>query len=470
MEKIRSFDVFDNLFARRYINSNPIWDLMEQVSKIPNFASNRKSADNANRNLTQIYEAMASSGQITEDKIEDLRALEVAYEQELIFPIKENIQKVRDGDILVSDMYMSGPDILKLVRSVGMDKQVTIYQSNGDKATGAFWNKMKGKLDLEYHLGDNIHSDVNAPNSYGFNGVHYPNTNSLTNIEQNLINNGLSNLGLLIREIRLKNYEQEYQVYFDVANQKNLVWIFIACELLFRKYKGRKLVFLGRDCQLMYKIYSLFFDIRTYYLPFSRAVALSQPEESVQYLKSQTFEDSVLVDISSTGRTWEILCKKHPFNVEVLIYSDTFWYSENKPTLPETFSYIHQNSVIGDTNIILEIFNCGNHGKLREIQIVENLPICKYGNTELPQDVINVIHKPVNEAVELRKKFQYVDLVKELSKIDRDILLRMSTELLKEICATPKNSLNIMDVKTSKRIIDDFEEKENMYLEKVAKE
>ena len=222
----------------------------------------------------------------------------------------------------------------------------------------------------------------------------------------------------------------------------------------------------------MYKIYSLFFDIRSYYLPFSRAVALSQPEESVQYLKSQTFEDSVLVDISSTGRTWEIICKKHPFNVEVLIYSDTFWYSENKPTLPETFSYIHQNSVIR-TNIILEIFNCGNHGKLREIQIVENLPICKYGNTELPQDVINVIHKPVNEAVELRKKFQYVDLVKELSKIDRDILLRMSTELLKEICATPKNSLNIMDVKTSKRIIDDFEEKENMYgmyLEKVAKE
>jgi len=459
---IRSFDVFDTLFARRYVNSNIIWDSMEKDTGIQGFAQHRRAADTGSRNLKQIYQAMAADGHILEEDVDHFCAVEILAEKSLIFPIKENLDKVRDGDLFVSDMYMTGPDILNLVRSVGMDKQVTIYQSNGDKATGAFWDRMKGKLDLEYHLGDNIHSDYNMPKMRGFNAVHYPNTNSMSEIEEYLVSIDLQHLGLLLREIRLRNYEPEYDLYLDIANQKNLLLIFLFCEILHRKYKNRQIVFLGRDCQLTQRIYNTFYNVRSYYLPFSREVAMKDTDAAVHYLKTHAPEGSVLVDISSTGRTWELICEKHPFDVEVFVHSDTYWYSQTKPVIPETFSYIHANSVIGNTSIILEIFNCGDHGKVKSIELVDGVPVCKFGKTELPKELIDIIHKPVNDAVDLRRKNNYINLTNELSKVDDDILNVLSANLLVNISNTSREYLNINNV------LDEFDRKEAQYLDSVS--
>ena len=464
MSQIRSFDVFDTLFSRRYITSDIIWQEMERLSSIPNFAINRKAADTGHRNLKQIYETMASDGHIASELVDDFCELEISSEKATIFPIKENIEKVRHGDLLISVMYMSGRDIFNLVRSVGMDKLVTIYQSNGDKATGAFWDRMKGKLNLEYHLGDNAHSDYKMPLSRGFNAVHYP--NGLTNRESYLIENGMYHLGLLLREIRLRNYEEIYAPLFGVANQDNLFWLFIACEMIKRKHNGKKIVFLGRDCQLMHKIYNAYFFTQSYYLPFSREVAMKQPEEAAHYLKHFTTEDSVLVDISSTGRTWEIICEKHPFNVEVMVHSDTYWYSEKQPVIPSTFGYMHRNSIIGNTSIVLEIFNCGNHGKIKNVDIIDGVPICKFGETELPKEAIKVIHKPIDDAVAL--KDYYKNIVEELSQLDWEELEIMSASMMRDISNIPKDFINVLNPKDNKYIIDEFDKKEAEYLDSVS--
>ena len=457
---IRSFDVFDTLFARRYVNSNIIWDSMERDCAIEGFAQHRRAADTGGRNLKQIYQAMAADGHILEEDIDSFCAVELLAEKSLIFPIKENLDKVRDGDLLVSDMYMQGPDILNLVRSVGMDKQVTIYQSNGDKATGAFWDRMKGILDLEYHLGDNAHSDVQMPLSRGFNAVHYPNTNSMTEIEEYLISIDLNHLGLLLREIRLRNYEPEYAPFLEIANQKNLLLIFLFCEMLHRKYGNRQIVFLGRDCQLTQRIYNTYYNVRSYYLPFSREVAFKDPDSAVHYLKTHAPEGSVLVDISSTGKTWEVICNKHPFDVEVFIHSDTYWYSKEKPVVPETFGYIHTNSVIGGTSIILEIFNCGDHGKVKNIDVINGVALCSFGETELTEELIRVIHKPVNDAVDLSTHYSKITF--ELSKLDSDTLSVLSANLLVNISNTPREQLNINGV------LDEFDRKEEQYLDNVS--
>ena len=464
MKTIRSFDVFDTLLSRRYINSDIIWDQMEKSHGIQGFASNRKAADTGSRNLKQIYQTMASANHIPADQVNAFCSDEIAREKELAFPIKENIDRVRDGDLLVSDMYMSGEDILNLVRSVGLEKQVTIFQSNGDKSTGAFWDRMKGKLDLEYHLGDNIHSDVQMPLSRGFNGVHYP--NNLTPRENYLLENKMTHLGLLIREIRLRNHEKDFDALFSVANQENLFWLFVACEMLHRKYSDKKIVFLGRDCQLMHKIYNAYYSVQSYYLPFSREVALNQTEEAVQYLKHFTTEDSVLVDISSTGRTWEIICKNHPFNVEVMVYSDLYWYSENKPSIHDSFSSIHRNSIIGPTSIILEIFNCGDHGKIRHIDIIEGVPVCRFGETEFPKEVIDVIHKPVNDAVAL--KAYYSSITKELADLTIEELEAISAHLMTSISSIPKNFINALNPKDNTYIMDEFDRKEAEYLNSIS--
>jgi len=465
----RSFDVFDTLLARRYIDSKIIWNTLENQYEIVGFMQARMDADTGNRNLKGIYNALIECNVLTEDKAYEVYTAELKMEKSLAFPIKENIDKVRNGDILVSDMYLHASEILDLTRSIGMDKQVSIYQSNGDKSTGAFWSKMQGKLDLEYHLGDNINSDVNKPSEYGFNSVHYPNTTSLTQIEDLFINNGMTHLGLLIRETRLMDYSSKYGTYLDIANQKNLPWLFVACELLYRKYNNKEIVFLGRDCQLLYKVYSAYFNARAQYLPFSREVALNQPREATEYIKHYISNDSILVDISSTGKTWEIICGIYPFNVEVFIHSDLYWYSSSKPVTPNTFTSFHKNSVIGGTSIIIEIFNCGDHGKLRSIDMIEGLPVGKFSNVaELPNEIIDIIHRPVNNAIELRLKGHYAALTSELSKVDTEILLSISANLLVGMSSIDKTTLNIINLDDGKYIMDEFDKKESEYLNNVS--
>lgn len=465
----RSFDVFDTLLARRYINSNVVWDTLEKSYQIDGFTQARIAADTGNRNIEQIYDALVNAGIISQEQREEIYLAELLLEKNLAFPIKENIDKVRNGDILVSDMYLRGSEILDLVRFVGMDKQVSIYQSNGDKSSGAFWSRMKGKLDLEYHMGDNINSDVNQPTQYGFNAVHYPNAASLTSIEQFFMDNGLPHLGLLVRETRLIDHSVDYAPYLETANQKNLPWLFMVCEILYRKYKNKEIVFLGRDCQLLYKIYSGYYPAKSQYLPFSREVALNQPEEAVTYLKHYTSDNSVLVDISSTGKTWQTICDIHPFSIEVVIYSDLYWYSSEKPVVPTTFSSIHKNSVIGGTNILIEIFNCGDHGKMRRIHDVDGFPVSVFSNiSELPEQVVDVIHRPVNNAVNLRKKGHYSALTSELANIDQEMLINMSASLLINICSTDKNALNVLNPDDGTYIMNEFDSKEAEYLSSVS--
>lgn len=462
MSSIRSFDVFDTLLARRYINSDIIWETMESDYSIPGFASSRKASDTGSRNLKEIYDVLANIGLITNEQAKTMLADEILREQQLAFPIKENLAKVRNGDLLVSDMYMQAPDILNLVRSVGLDKQVTIYQSNGDKSTGAFWRTMQGKLDLEYHIGDNVNSDYNMPRNYGFNAVHYSNTNGLTSTEDYLISIGLKHLGFLIREIRLSNYEPDHTMFFEIASQKNLLLLFLFCEILRRKHGDRPIAFLGRDCQLTQKVYSAYFGVQSYYLPFSREVAFKCTDNAVEYLKTHLPSNPALVDISSTGRTWEVICSQHPFDVEVFIYSDTYWYSKDKPQLPANFNYIHANSVIGSTSIVLEVFNCGDHGKINNINIVNGVPVCEFGETELPLDVIDVIHKPVNNAVELRNRGYYSQVTSELSLLDDETLSMMSSQLLTIISNTPIMQLN------ENGVMDSFNRQEESYLDAIS--
>ena len=429
MEKINSFDVFDTIFGRRYFDNSPILDLIEKITKIPNFVQERKNADDGRRNLNEIYEYLNQIGSINSDQISQIKEMEIDLEMENIFPIKEMIDKIKYGDLLISDMYMSGSDILSLVRSVGMDKQVTIYQSAGDKRTGAFWNNaIQNNLQIATHYGDNAVSDVNNPKSVGINSYHSINVSESENY---FITNKLNLIACLVREIRLRNDEQAHKHLFYTANQLNLPWLLFTCEMIYRKYKGTPLVFLARDCQLLYKLYNEFYE-RSYYLPFSRKVALNQTELAAGYLNNQIPKGATLIDISSTGRTWEKVCAVSPFNISVIIYSDIFHYSKEKPILPETFSWFSSNSVIGKTNELIELMNCGDHGYLDRIEQFGDIFLSKFGDMELDKDIVDVIHKPINDAVSLSSYYKG-NLRTTLGGISDDALHQLFKMFLEQI-------------------------------------
>ena len=429
---MNTFDVFDTLLARRHITSDPIWHQMEREYHIPGFVDARKSADTGSRILSEIYDQLVAQGLITQQQHSIVMRREIELEIDICFPVQVNLDRVAHGDILISDMYLPASAILQLVRSVGLNKQVTLYQSNGDKSQGTVWPKFGGRH-RGIHLGDHPNSDYASPTRAGIHSEHFNPATGLNLVEQELFNSGFANIGLLAREIRLRNNPPpDLKPYFDVACDLNLSWLFVIAELIHRQHGNRNIVFLGRDCQLLHKLYNAYYDV-AYYLPFSRKVAYSQPEDAINYLHVHSPANPLFVDLGSTGGTWAHL--QNDLDILVAIYSDTSSYSAIKPVPPPKFKYLSQNSLIGPTDLMVEVMNCGNHGHLNHIEVFQgNLMQSQFGEPELPQLLVGTVHQPIADAVQLAPIYRTA-LREEMSKVSLELLNKTFARVALEICS-----------------------------------
>lgn len=427
---MNSFDVFDTLIARRYISSDIIWEVIEEKFKIQNFKKERISSDNGQRSFDEIYIDLYNKKIITDLNIlKNVKEFEIRLEIENSFAIQKNLDLINHGDLLISDMYLNAPTILNLVRSCGLDKQVSIYQSNGDKGNGKVWlDLINDKPDL--HIGDNRHTDNAKPSEFGFKTALFTGS-ELNECEKFLFNSKLNNLALLCREIRLKNNPKNNENFFDISNQLNLPFLFVCCELLFRDLQDKNITFLGRDCQLLWAIYNSFYK-NSFYTPFSREVAFNQPELSIQYLLNNSYkEDNVFVDISSGGNTWGFLNKFAKLNTKAIIFSDG---SMPVFDIPETFTYVTKNSECGETNSLLEIFNCGDHGRIKFLKkITDKIILTEYAEKEILPEIIKAIHEPIKQSVMLKDIYSF-NIRRELSNKTQEELMKLFIVFSSNIC------------------------------------
>jgi hypothetical protein len=411
----------------------PIYQQIEREYSIINFVEARKLVDNGSRNFSEIYEELTLLQIITEEQKFILMKREVELEIENSFPVQVNMDRVKDGDILISDMYLPATVILQLVRSAGLNKQVSLYQSNGDKSQNIVWSKFDDKH-TGIHLGDNIRSDYLTPIMSNIKAEHFNPATDFNFLEKSHSDNGLTNIARLCREVRLRNnLSQKNKFYFDVACSLNLPCLFVIAELIHRKYQGRNLVFLGRDCQLLHKIYNSYYDVTIGYLPFSRQVAYAQKEEALNYLRVHSPKNPLFVDISSTGGTWEWL--GNDINILTVIYSDNIFYSTTKPTVPNGFEWLLQQSTMQmNLNLLIEVVNCGDHGKLKHIEVFQDkLMRCSFDEPELPKEIVNSVHKPINDSIALAK-FYRQEIREELSNLSMEQLFQMLAMFSIEIC------------------------------------
>jgi len=445
---MNTFDVFDTLIARRYITTHEVWRRLGIEFNLPNFVNARQVPDDGSRSFKQIYDMLVQQGVVPQHIRDVVYNREIELEIETTFPVQENIDKVEDGDLLISDMYLPPEVILQMVRSSGLKKQVTIYQSNAGKGNGSVWADLITNPP-GYHIGDNTHTDFSSPKNAGINSILYPGT-AFTQSELFLDNAGLTHIALLTREIRLR--ETEHNKYFNAANQINLPLLFVIIEQLRRSIGNQTITFLGRDCQLMWKLFLEYFGV-AYYMPFSRRIAYAQPELSARYIKSHSSTDSVIVDISSTGQTWKYMEKYGNFTVKSVIYSD----SEKIPNLSSTFSYLTKNSICGQTNAILEIMNCADHGYIDTLTAIGNKLIkATYAKKELPQEIINAVRSPIDNAIAL-SKFYKPGIRTELNNRSDEELAILFNQLSSTIC----QQTYLLDNLT------DFLEKEDRYHQQI---
>jgi hypothetical protein len=418
---VRSFDVFDTLIGRRFVNNDIILEEIQNTLRIPNFVSQRKLADTGKRSIVDIYKSLIQS-QVMSETVANA-AMELEYSLELIhcFPIIENMKKVSHGDLLISDMYLSAPMILEMVRSAGLDKQVTIYQSNRDKHTGKLWEKLTNAGLL--HLGDNRRSDYDVPISLGIKSELYRGT-PFSDIEIEMSNNNFKNLALLMREVRLRlDHKYVTDDFLNAATQFNLPSLFILCELIKRKYPNKCIVFLGRDCQLLQKIYSVFYNnTKSTYLPFSRKIAFTDPTLAVEYIHTHCPADSVLFDLNSTGTTWNYLNNIKKLEVCVAVFLNNQQYLESSHTIPDTFSYITENNRIV-TNVMVEILNTANHGTVSSLKkLSDGVIVAEYDSVDMPEEIVSDIQRPIYQSIEL-SKFYKERLQLELSTSSDETLI-----------------------------------------------
>jgi hypothetical protein len=197
---MKSWDCFDTLIGRYYFNPKSIFQIVAQKIGDQSFYEKRIRAEKKSKKKT--YEDIYKILKVYDPKIE------IDTELEYSFPIKENFNKVNDGDIVVSDMYLSPSQIEQILRYHGLNKNIKIYSSYGGKRDGWIWKNIKSiHSNIEYHIGDNMEADVTVARKYGINGIYFP--GRLMTDQENFIKQYSQDLSFFIRMIRLLNPYQQ---------------------------------------------------------------------------------------------------------------------------------------------------------------------------------------------------------------------------------------------------------------------
>jgi hypothetical protein len=312
---VRSWDVFDTLVTRRCGDPHAIFDLMG-AHLGGDFRSARIRAENAARtskgeiSLDDIYDVLREDRGWTPE--ERLRALELEISTELanVIPVAENLLRVRDGDVLVSDMYLPHDIIMRLLRSAGLDKDVTLFVSTHGKADGSMWKRLRTRYFIVKHTGDNPRSDFLRPLLHGIPaGVTEASTE--TPWERLLRCNGAPALSAFTREMRLRTYpegrsERTLRAAQVEANFPLLLLASAALVRWCRDHGVSRALLSSRDCVLWAPLAAKVArhagnEVAVEYFLISRVAALKSSETYLSYASKRITPDCVVVDLSMTG-------------------------------------------------------------------------------------------------------------------------------------------------------------------------
>ena len=315
---VNSFDIFDTLVARRVINPEDIFSIIEEKFPFPNFKHYRTIAQKySNHTIDDIYIKFKEIYMIDDSLAELLKKFEIETEINNCYLISTNYNRIKDGDILISDMYLKREDIIKILHSIGFTKQVTIFVSPNGKKSGSIWNIVKDKYSINLHLGDNQHSDIYMAKKAGI-VAELTTVHLFNEVELFFIKNKLKTFAISLREFRHKNpykiHSKDYYLYNDQAIYNIPLLILLSTTLynIMMDEKRTTLLLLTRDgCLLKHIIKLMYPDIICKDLESSRYINTHPNEEYKMYLKSIYFHDTCLIfDLFGSFNTGRELYKE----------------------------------------------------------------------------------------------------------------------------------------------------------------
>lgn len=310
-----SYDLFDTLITRRAIRPARVFEDVEQTLGASGFANARVHAERAlaqtgrSFDLHDIYRHMVATGVCGDDVAAKLKAAEVDAEFDHAEPVAENLARVREFDLVVSDMYLPAEILRRLLWHVGLRVHVHLFVGNDHKRRGSIWPTLAQRFAIVGHLGDDPAADVESPTRHGIPARHFTGTR-LAPVEQRLDTLGCVELAGIVRALRLRcphradSAEASLWQAFAQLNVPLLCLAAFAVERERRELGAACVLFSARDCHYLAEIFGLMFpQVRTGYLPTSRKVLADARQEMAAILEGYP-ADALIVDIAATGRSW----------------------------------------------------------------------------------------------------------------------------------------------------------------------
>lgn len=312
---VRSWDVFDTLISRRCVHPQGIFDLMG-VTFGADFTSVRVDAEIAARaskqeiSLADIYDKLQTANGWSATKRQCALENEIRTEYKNVIPITENLSRVRDGDIIISDMYLEHEIIDGLLRTAGLNKNVTLFVSNNGKADGSMWKRLRRQFYILKHTGDNPHSDFLRPLRHGIPAC-ITEASAETRWERVLRCNGAPALSAYVREMRLRTFHENEGSRALQRSQieANFPLLLLSSAALVRwcfEQNISRALMSSRDCILWAPLAEKVAchagsQLAIEYFLTSRVAALKSSERFLEYAAKRIKSDSVVVDLSMTG-------------------------------------------------------------------------------------------------------------------------------------------------------------------------
>ncbi|MEH6460797.1 hypothetical protein [Chitinimonas sp. JJ19] len=383
----RSFDIFDTLITRRHVMPQWVQHELERRTGLVGLADARRQADfqlyqaGQPYGLDDIWYATAQQLGLDDRTRQHCQQLEIQLEQEELIPIQANLQQVQDGDLLVSDMYLSVPIIEALLTQAGLRRKVGMVISNDGKHRGHIWPALLAECTIASHLGDHPHSDVASPQSAGIPSQHYTGA-KLTQTEQWLSDQGHASLARWLREARLANPYSDHPGrpalahLWLLATQFNLPLLYsasLALEAYCRQHAITDLLFISRDAWLWQKLHqALFPQRRCHYFLSSRACLLKPSASYIQYAQTMLHPHALLVDLAGTGTSWQQFLAEQQLTAQLFLLQqvDNYQYLQHAPPTSDRLALhaLSRASEIGPPySNALEQLNFAQHARVQDV-------------------------------------------------------------------------------------------------------
>jgi predicted HAD superfamily hydrolase len=193
-----SFDIFDTLVIRPFLRPNDVFLYIEEniLEKhglsIPFFTLRTKSELLARKvtgknevDIHDIYNEFQALSGLSDEKIKLLCEIENEIELELSRerPLGKEIynlaNKLGKEIVYVSDMYLLTDSVLCILQKSGYDIRKKLYLSSSENAVkhnGSLFKKIQKYFPDKkvVHIGDNMKSDYQQPQTIGWQSIHLP--------------------------------------------------------------------------------------------------------------------------------------------------------------------------------------------------------------------------------------------------------------------------------------------------------